>query len=296
MPFRGLTQEQKRAALNELRQALFHLELWNENLNRTIICKQAPDERDLQGDADRRWPFGQWLHGSGSDRLGSHPSFFQIVAAHELMHRYAGMMLRASSEHRSITLDDYELFLAALKQVRAQVMTIKHELEDTLRNLDPLTGARNHLDMLTRLREQQALAPQCTCLIMMDLDHFKEVNDTYGHTLGDEFLVQFAEYVMSRLRPHDEFFRFGGERFLYCAPDTDLEQGQAIAEQMREGLAKKEFKVEGYLPLMVTASFGLTLLDPVVPIEQSIERADRALHVAKVAGRDRIAIWDASMI
>ena len=212
------------------------------------------------------------------------------------MHRYAGMMLRTTSEHRSITLDDYELFLAALKQVRAQVLTIKHELEDTLRNLDPLTGARNHHDMLAKVRERQALAQQCTCLMMMDLDHFKRVNDTYGHTLGDEFLVQFAEYVMSHLRPYDEFFRFGGEKFLYCAPDTDLEQGRAVAEQLREALAKKEFEVEGYLPLTVTASFGLTLLDPAVPVEQSIERADRALLVAKVAGRDRIAVWDASMI
>ncbi|NUJ80243.1 diguanylate cyclase [Methylocystis sp. FS] len=293
MPFSKLSREQKRTTLNELRQSLFQHELWYENFNRTIICDQAPDERDLQEDANHRWPLGQWLHGAGANRLGSHPSFSQILVAHELMHRHAAIMLRTASEHRSIPLDDYELFLSALKQVRAQLVTIKHELEDELRNRDPLTGAGNHIAMLTALSERQALAPRPTCLAMMDLDHFREVNDTYGHTLGDEFLVQYAEFVMSHLRPHDEFFRFGGEKFLYCAADADLEQGRAVAEQLRKGLSDREFFVEGYLPLTVTASFGLALLDPSVPVEQSIERADQALHAAKAAGRDRIANWQA---
>ena len=150
--------------------------------------------------------------------------------------------------------------------------------------------------MITWLRERQAFAQQSTCLVMLDLDHFKEVNESYGHTLGDEFLVQFAERVMSQLRPYDEFFRFGGEKFLYGAPNTDLEQGRAIAEGLREGLARREFAVNGYLPLTVTASFGLTLLDPAIPVEASIDRADKALRAAKGAGRDRIAIWSASMI
>ena len=291
-----LTREQKRAALNELRQALFQHELWCENFNRTMICNQAPDDRDLKEDAHRRWPFGKWLYASGAERLGSHPSFSQILACNELIHRYAGMMLRASSARGSISLDDYELFLATLKQMRAHLVTIKHELQDALRDADPLTGAGNYHHMLTWLRERQAFVEQCTCLVMMDLDHFKEVNDSYGHTLGDEFLVQFAEYVMSQLRPYDEFFRFGGEKFLYCAPNADLEQGRAIAEELRQGLARREFSVKGYIPLTVTASFGLALLDPAVPVEVSIDRADKALRAAKFAGRDRIAVWSASMI
>jgi len=292
MPFSGLSREQKRSALNDLRQALFQHELWYENFNRTIICGQVPDERDLQDGANYSWPLGQWLHGVGASRQGLHPSFSQILAAHELMHRHAAIMLRIAAEHRSIPLEDYELFLSAQKQVRAQLVTIKHELEDALRNRDPLTGAGNHIAMLTTLRERQALAQRSTCLVMMDLDHFKEVNDTYGHTLGDEFLLQYAEFVMSHLRPHDEFFRFGGEKFLYAALDAELEQGRAIAEQLREGLSNREFFVEGYLPLTVTASFGLAMLDPSAPVDQSIDRADQALHAAKAAGRDRIAIWE----
>ncbi len=95
---------------------------------------------------------------------------------------------------------------------------------------------------------------------------------------------------MSQLRPYDEFFRFGGEKFLYCSPNTDLEQGRAIAEGLREGLARREFAVNGYLPLTVTASFGLALLDSTIQVQTSVDRADQALRAAKVAGRDRIAV------
>ena len=105
-----LTREQKRATLNELRQALFQHDLWYENLNRTLICNQAPDDRDLAEDAHRRWPFGKWLYTIGADRLGAHPSYSHILAANELIHRYAGTMLRASSVRGSISIDDYELF------------------------------------------------------------------------------------------------------------------------------------------------------------------------------------------
>ena len=66
--------------------------------------------------------------------------------------------------------------------------------------------------MLTWLRERQAFVEQCTCLVMMDLDHLQEVNDSYGHTLGDEFLVQFAEYVMSQLRPSRRVFPLWGRK------------------------------------------------------------------------------------
>jgi hypothetical protein len=113
-----MTREQKRGALNELRQAIFQHDVWYENSNRTIICNQVVDERDLAEDAHRRWPFGKWLYGAGADRLDSHPHFSQIAAANELMHRYAGMMLRVSAERGSISLDDYELFLVTLKQLR----------------------------------------------------------------------------------------------------------------------------------------------------------------------------------
>jgi diguanylate cyclase len=298
MPFAGLSQDEMRMALNELEQALFHHEQWYEDLHRTLICTQAPDARDTQEDAHRKCRFGQWLYGKGSERIGSRPGFAQIKTTHELMHDYTRKLLQASSAGKPISLDTYEHFSNALKQMRLEILTTKHELEDAIFNLDPLTGASSRIGMLTKLREQQSLVIRkvhFTCIAMMDLDHFKEVNDLYGHTMGDQVLVEIAHRVISGLRPYDSFFRWGGEEFLICTPNTELHQARPIIDRLREQVAAMEFKGEHQKPFNVTVSFGLTLLDPDVPVEESIERADKALYAAKAAGRNQTIVWDASL-
>ena len=298
MPFAGLSQDQMRTTLDELQQALFHHEQWYEDLHRTLICAEAPDKRDVQEDAHRRCRFGQWLYGKGAEHIGSRPGFCQIKSTHELMHDGARKLLKASSTRTPISREDYERFSAALKQMRLEILTTKHELEDAIFNLDPLTGASSRIGLLTKLREQQSLVTgkvHFTSIAMMDLDHFKVVNDIHGHVAGDRVLVEFAHHAMSVLRPYDSFFRWGGEEFLICAPNADIEQARGLIEQLREGLAVIEFKNEGQSPFNVTVSFGLTLLDPDVSVEESIARADKALYAAKAAGRNRTIVWNASL-
>jgi diguanylate cyclase (GGDEF)-like protein len=152
--------------------------------------------------------------------------------------------------------------------------------------------------MLAQLRKQQGLVRRnlhATCVAMIDLDHFKDVNDNFGHAAGDDVLSQSARYLMSQMRPYDAFFRYGGEEFLFCAPDTDIRQGWAMVERLRVGLAERAIDGQIRPPIRVTASFGLAPLDPDIPVEQSIERADNALYAAKAAGRNRTIVWDASL-
>ncbi len=93
--------------------------------------------------------------------------------------------------------------------------------------------------MLTKLREEQELVKREVrgCAVaMMDLDQFKAVNDQYGHAVGDVVLVGFARYIMAHLRPYDRLFRYGGEEFLICLPDTNLEAGHEMIDRLREEL------------------------------------------------------------
>lgn len=298
MPFPALAQERTRDALSELHEAISCHEQWCENLSRTLICTRVPDRRDLQDDAHRRCQFGRWLYGAGVRSIGHYASFSRIEAAHELLHRQAGKLLALSAAGGSIALDEYERFSATLKQMRVEVAATKRELESEIFNLDPLTGAPNRIGMLTQMRKQHGLVnrkAQLTCIAMIDLDHFKEVNDNYGHAAGDQVLRYFARHMMSRLRRHDSFFRYGGEEFLFCAPNTDIEQGRAMVERLRQEVAEMEITDQAHPPIRVTASFGLALLDADVPVEQSIERADKALYAAKAAGRNRTVIWDSSL-
>ncbi len=100
---------------------------------------------------------------------------------------------------------------------------------------------------------------------------------------------------MVQLRPYNMLFRYGGEDFLICALGTDLKNGYDAIDRMRDGLAAMVFKTDAGAPFYITSSFGITLLDPDVSVEQSTARADRALLAAKSAGRNRVMVWDSSM-
>jgi diguanylate cyclase (GGDEF)-like protein len=135
---------------------------------------------------------------------------------------------------------------------------------------------------------------------MMDIDHFKNINDTYGHAMGDRVLGTLVRQLKTELRPYDMLFRYGGEEFLICMPSTDLKNASDTIDRLRQSLAAVTFEgcgEGGEAPSFhVTVSFGLTLLAPDVSVETSIERADKALYAAKATGRNRASVWDASMI
>lgn len=298
MAFPGLSQDQMRSALSQLEQALFYHDQWYEGINRALICGLAPDQRDTVEEAHRYCRFGQWLYSAAAGALMQHPGFSAIEVAHQRMHHCVREMLLASAASEPIQIEVYERFVTSLKQMRLEVQTLKHELDDAIYNLDPLTGAASRIGMLTKLREEQALVQRKVhfcCLAMMDLDLFKEVNDTHGHAVGDRVLVTVVKHFLAHMRPYDTLFRYGGEEFLICSPDSDLKTGYDMFERLRRGLAELSYESNGKPPFHVSVSFGLTLIDPDVPVETSIDRADKALYVAKNAGRNQVAIWTPSM-
>lgn len=292
-----LPDESMRTALKELEQALYNHEQWAENLYGTLICRSTPDERDISSDAHHNCRFGQWFHRAGATILKTHPGYAEIGLEHERMHQYATSLLRASMGNVPISFKDYERFLTALKRLKLEIATVQNELQGALFNLDPLTGTPSRIGMLSSLREQLELVRRKhSCAIgMMDLDHFKAVNDKYGHLVGDKVLIGFAHYLMAHLRPYDKVYRYGSEEFLICLPDTDQQTACDIVSRLIGELASLPFEAEGKGEFHVTASFGLTSLDLDIPVEQSIDRADKALYAAKARGRNRLAVWDASM-
>lgn len=293
-----MSAEQTHATLKALEQALFYHEDWAQALHGALICRLEPDPRDLDPDAHHLCQFGQWYCGHGIAALEQHPDFIEIGVSHEQVHQNAARLLRQSLAGAPIPIADYRSFVAALKRFREAIAIIQHELEDVFANLDPLTGTPNRAGMLGVLREQKELVKRKVhpcCVAMFDLDHFKRVNDKYGHAVGDRVLIAIAQHAMAHLRPYDKIFRYGGEEFVVCLPDADLQVGYDIVDRLREQLAELPHTADGAETFHVTVSFGLTLLDPDIPVEQSIDRADKALYAAKAGGRNRAVTWDASM-
>lgn len=156
---------------------------------------------------------------------------------------------------------------------------------------DPLTGLGNHRFLheafQTETRRRSATLKPLSCL-MMDLDHFKRVNDTYGHPFGDVVLQGLARLIQEGLRPGDRAARYGGEEFLCLLPDCDAAAAQAVAERIRSLVAGHLFH-RGTEKIPVTISIGTaTELSPSADYQKLIEKADQALYQAKRNGRNRV--------
>jgi diguanylate cyclase (GGDEF)-like protein len=169
--------------------------------------------------------------------------------------------------------------ISSLKQV-------EHELR-TLTITDPLTGIHNRRHFLDQLdieltrhtRTQRPLS-----LIMLDIDHFKRVNDTWGHDTGDQVLQELCRRIATRLRRIDMFCRLGGEEFIIICPETDASQAIHLAEVLRHLVQDTPFAQVG----QITASFGVSSAHPGDSHERLLQRADQALYTAKNSGRNRV--------
>ncbi len=160
---------------------------------------------------------------------------------------------------------------------------------------DPLTGLWNHEEILQILGRELVrdsrddLDP--TGAIMVDLDHFKQVNDTFGHMAGDAVLRAAAQRMVALLRPYDAVGRYGGEEFLVVAPGCGREGGAALAERLRAGIAAAGVDTsEGVIPVQV--SLGVAVNDGTSECDVSalVQRADQALYRAKENGRNRVEV------
>src|SRR5512141_2414544 len=195
--------------LQDLTQALYDHEQWHAELTRSIICRLPHACADVAEDAHRHCRFGHWCYGSGASDLHDHAVFAAIQTEHQRMHRLAAELLKASAAGLPVTPGDYDAFAEAIDRVRVQVHTLERELQGQLAGLDSLTGAENRVAMLRKLGEMRALGErrhQPCCMALMDLDHFKLINDAHGHLVGDQVLRACVHRVLENLRPYDHVF------------------------------------------------------------------------------------------
>jgi len=286
-------------ALDELEEATRDHEAWYRELMRSIVCRTAAPPDDLQSDRHRHCSFGEWYYGRAREELGEERAYGAIEAEHKRLHRLAARVLRTTAANETVSTDDYDELVAGSEKLRIEINTLRHQIEAALHNRDPLTGAFGRGEIFPTLREAIELARrgvQPACLAFMDIDHFKEINDRHGHRAGDNVLTGAVRYVAGHLRAYDRLFRYGGDEFLLLLPGVHIEVAHKLVDRLRAGLARSVFaSTEAGLPIRATASFGVTPLEPDLTAEESVDRADKALLVAKAAGRNRVIRWDPSV-
>jgi diguanylate cyclase (GGDEF)-like protein len=191
---------------------------------------------------------------------------------------------------------------AALSEVRKENSAL-----EILNATDSLTLALTKKETYVRLkreisRGQRSLHP--LAFLMLDIDHFKRINDQYGHMVGDTVLKNLSLFCQHKLRDIDVFGRFGGEEFLIACPETDAKAALEIAERLREAISKNYFAIVNGEEIALTVSIGISIFDPKqvhhdsldLAMDLYIDYSDKAMYCAKNAGRNQVKLFDDEMI
>lgn len=195
---------------------------------------------------------------------------------------------------RGLTKADLPIMSIFAKQIGVSLERARlfHEVQ-SLALTDPLTDLQNRRSLFELGRVEFARAKRMNrpfCCMMLDLDYFKQINDNYGHLIGDQVLQEFAKRCKHSVRELDLVGRYGGEELIILLPETDRETSLEVAERLRNSIAAKPVRVSGK-EITVTVSIGVATEDEnTTELETLIARADQAMYIAKHKGRNRVAI------
>ena len=184
------------------------------------------------------------------------------------------------------------LITQVLYQRRISEFLYRQKLNE-LSTVDTLTGLMNRRAMTERLESERARYHRLShsfAVVLLDLDHFKRVNDQFGHDAGDRVLREVGNRLKSNSRQQDCVARWGGEEFLILLPDTDEEGAMVAAEKFRAALHSLPFEIGMPPPVTQTGSFGIAIYDGRENASRLVARADQALYMAKECGRNRVVV------
>jgi two-component system, cell cycle response regulator len=230
-----------------------------------------------------------------SIRFGDRQDVRSILATPMILRgKVIGMLSVQSYQARAYTPED--MYLLEMLSAHAAIAIDNTRLFQEVQLLaitDPLTGANNRRELYELGEREFARSKRYKHTIsamMVDIDKFKKVNDTYGHTIGDQILIQLTERIRANIRDIDILGRYGGDEFAILLPETGLEAARQVAERLRSAISETPFETEAGL-INVTASIGVsTFSGKMRNLETLIDNADVAVYIAKEAGRNRVGV------
>ncbi|WP_299199085.1 diguanylate cyclase [uncultured Amphritea sp.] len=274
----------------DIKQSLEAHRDWMQRITTALVTRQPmSEEQFIAADAHLHCKFGRWLTKIFEDELFQQGSFLKIEQYHKQLHDSARAVIHQLNHNGDLNIEAFENFMRLQKEFFDMVMMLFEFSVLNKQQFDPTTRLINRRSVDSVLaneysRMQRAEDYHC-CVAMADIDHFKEVNDRWGHDVGDLLLSHTAKIFNDAIRRHDTVSRYGGEEFLFIFPDMSLQQAGPVVDRIRKQLADASITHQGNQH-RVSASFGVTQLCRYCDIKGSIKRADIAMYAAKENGRN----------
>lgn len=251
----------------------------------------ALGDRSAMPDAPAR--FAAWHSEAVTSPSGEQPAIERLTLLHDQLHTLVKLVLMKAQDGRTIERKDDDSVAAKYLELMRELRRFERAFAMAASDLDPLTGLRTRLTLpqdLEREISRSARTKRPFFVAIMDIDHFKKVNDTYGHDNGDRVLAAIADHISRGLRTHDDAYRLGGEEFLLCLKETDAAGSLLVLERLRSDLEKTPITLADGRTIPVTASFGLANSMATTTPDALLRKADEALYRAKHEGRNRVVV------
>jgi diguanylate cyclase (GGDEF)-like protein len=233
---------------------------------------------------------GVWSDQIGQIMITVVPPWWLTTWAKILWSTSVLAMLIGFYRRRVYALKQQSHLLSIQVEERTAELELMNKKLLTLSSIDDLTGLRNRRDFRTSALQESsrfARGGEPFCILLVDIDYFKQVNDVNGHACGDKVLIQMGQLMKGQIRQQDFLARWGGEEFILMIVETKIEQGQQIAEKIRLAIQQNIFKFEG-LDIQVSISVGVSQISLAEKLDDCINRADKNLYLAKNNGRNKV--------
>ena len=281
-------------SFTELNEAIVGHSKWLAEWNTRVICGIPVEDQYASEGSHKSCYFGRWFYGEHDHFLQQKPEFAAIEKHHSMVHKKMRDIVKKANNGEPVTRKEYDNFIDSEASFSEALINLRDELYKLLLSFDYLTGAFNRQAFFRILEQEHSRVKRFNepvCIVLLDIDKFKRINDKFGHVAGDKVLISIANFIIENMRPYDSICRYGGEEFLICMPKTTVEMAHSIIDRVREELSHKTICVSDEDCIKVSASFGIAPMLVDEELKATIEHADKVLYQAKKSGRNKVRVW-----